>query len=144
MSSSDAKIIILGDFNDETDNASIDSVLNAKSQAPFNPADLVNMSAEQDRNGIGTYHYYKTNEWNMLDQMIVTSNLLSDFNGGLMTKSSQMQIFSPDWILEKDKKGNNIPFKTYAKGYNGGYSDHLPIYQYFYWKCKLKKYTDSL
>lgn len=135
-SNNDAKIVILGDFNDETNNLSIDSVLNAKAaSSPFYMS-LFNMSTQLDNKGIGTYHYWKTNEWNMLDQMIVSTNLQGDFSGGLMVKSWEMQIFSPDWLMHKDKKGKKTPSKTYGKGYYGGYSDHLPIYQYFYWKCK--------
>ena len=138
-SNSNSKIIIVGDFNDETTDKSIKKQLRAKNDFPLVNMDLVNLSANADAKGIGTYHYWKTNEWNMLDQMIITSNLLIDFKGGLMVESNEMQIFSPDWIMHTNKDGSKTPAKTYGKGYYGGYSDHLPVYMYLGWKCKLKK-----
>jgi len=126
-----AKIVILGDFNDETDNQSITKVLGTEnSDSP-----LFNMAQADDDKGIGSYHYWKSNEWNMIDQIIISKALLNA-TSGLLTKEKAMQIYREEYILHKNKDGEMVPAKTYGKTYYGGYSDHLPVYQYFYYKCK--------
>jgi len=132
-----AKIIIVGDFNDETDNESITKVLGLKdSNSP-----LFNMAQADDNKGIGSYHYWKTNEWNMIDQMIISKALLNA-ETGLVTKEKSMQIYRADYLLHKNKDGTKVPAKTYGKNYYGGYSDHLAVYQYFYYKCKGERIKD--
>ena len=128
-----AKIIIMGDFNDETDNKSLTEVL--KASKDIKNTTLYNTSASLDEQNIGTYHYWKTQEWNMLDQMIISQGLIQA-ETGLIATNFEMKIFNPDWLMHTDKKGAKTPSKTYGKGYYGGYSDHLPIYQYFGYKCK--------
>ncbi len=128
-----AKIIIMGDFNDETDNKSITEVLGALNAIDNTP--LYNMSASLDEQNIGTYHYWKTKKWTMLDQIITSPGLIRS-KTGLIATEFKMKIFNPDWLMHTDKKGAKTPSKTYGKGYYGGYSDHLPIYQYFGYKCK--------
>ncbi len=131
----DAKIIIIGDFNDETTNRSIKNILGASADINDNNSQLFNMAAKQDADSLGSYHYWKTKEWNMLDQMIISKGLLNA-KTGLRATNTEMMIYKPEWILHTDKKGMKSPSKTYGKGYYGGYSDHLPIYQYFMYKCK--------
>jgi len=126
-----AKIIIIGDFNDETDNKSITQVLGASTDSD---AVLYNTSAKEDAQQLGSYHYWKTKKWNMLDQMIISKGL-RNATDGIMATNLEMHIFKPQWLLHKDKDGAESPSKTYGKGYYGGYSDHLPIYQYFEFDC---------
>ena len=131
LTDANAKIIIMGDFNDEPSNKSITDVLGANGDKD---ATLFNTSLAQHNEGIGTYHYWKTGKWNMLDQMIISNGLLNA-KDGIITTDNRMKIFKPDWILHSDKDGNKSPSKTYGKGYYGGYSDHLPIYQHFGFQC---------
>jgi len=131
--SPNAKLLILGDFNDETDNKSITEILGAKDQIGINNS-LFNMAAKQDKQSIGTYYYHGDKEWNMIDQMIVSSTFYA--NKGLQIKSQEINIFNPDWLLLTEKDGNKTPNKTFGKDYYGGYSDHLPFFQYLYYQCK--------
>ncbi len=126
-----AKIIIVGDFNDETDNQSITKVLGTRDSS----SPLFNMAEADDMKNIGTYHYWKTNEWNMIDQMIISKGLLNA-KTGLVTKDKSMNIYRADYLLHKNTDGEKVPAKTYGRKYYGGYSDHLPVYEYFYYKCK--------
>lgn len=130
-----AKVIILGDFNDETDNESIKTILGATADKSRKEPYLYDMATLQDQNKEGSYYYWRTKEWNMIDQMIISSSLLKATTG-LQTIDDNMNIFRPEWILHKEKNGTMSPSKTYGRGYYGGYSDHLPVYQYFYYKCK--------
>ena len=119
---SGAKIIISGDFNCNPDDKVIKSLIC--------PADLIrsmiNLSDSLYNHGFGTYRYLGT--WEMIDQVIVSSKLLSD-NIGIYTEPKLLRIFKPDFLLKKDTKyPGSSPFSTY-KGYKyqGGYSDHLPV-----------------
>ncbi len=122
------KIVIMGDCNDEPSNKSIKDVLlanNTKNNA--NKKDLYNLMYDKHLNKEGT-HFYKT-AWNMLDNMIVSQQLLDD-KKGFHTDYEGGTIFKPEWILYKNQKtGEQSPSRSYAgKKYVGGYSDHLPVY----------------
>jgi len=60
--------------------------------------------------------------------MIVSKSLYLNTNG--LRTSKSMTIFDPDWILEDDKKYlGKKPFRTnLGYKYNGGFSDHLPVF----------------
>ncbi len=120
-----ANIIIMGDFNDETNNNSIMKTLNAK-PVLHNIAftDLVNCSAGADAEGKGTYNY--RGNWNMLDQMIVSGNL---FNKESKIQTGEFGMFQEEWMMFKSDKYGWTPNRTYGgPNYYGGYSDHLPVY----------------
>ncbi|MFK7908634.1 MAG: hypothetical protein AB8B69_26120 [Chitinophagales bacterium] len=121
-----AKIVIMGDFNDETDNKSIVQTLGAKvNSKALQNKELFNTAAALDKAGKGTYNY--KGNWNMLDQIIVSGNLLNDKKG--LNSSSKMVIFQEDWMMYDDKKKGKVPSRTYGgPNYYGGYSDHLPVY----------------
>lgn len=122
----EAKIVCMGDFNDEPNNKSIIDALGAKSlDETVQANDLLNLAAKDFSLGLGSYHYWKENKWNMIDQAIINGNMYQD-NEGLSLIDYKMHIFKPEWILHK-----GVPNKTYGKYYYGGYSDHLPVYLKF-------------
>ena len=131
-----AKVLIMGDLNDEPNNVAVEKILYAH-PLKFSKKDtsLINICYNKKLQGKGSYHYWKTGEWNMIDNMILSGNL---FNAkkGLTAIEPNIHIYRPDWVLHKDKKGIVSPSKTYGRGYYGGYSDHLSIYTYLYFKCK--------
>lgn len=117
-----ANIIIMGDMNDETDNKSVEEVLNAK--APNKKGQLINCMAELDEAGKGTYNY--RGNWNMLDQIILSPHLYNS-TGNLSYKNTV--IFQADWLMFAHDKYGLTPSRTYGgPNYYGGYSDHLPVY----------------
>jgi len=62
----------------------------------------------------------------MFDQIIITQNLLNETNG-LNYKGSHVFVNS-DLIVNEGKYAG-YPFRTYVgKRYDGGYSDHFPVY----------------
>jgi hypothetical protein len=71
----------------------------------------------------GTHKYQS--EWSVLDQIIVSGNLL---NSGRL-KPESAYIFKAEFLLEVDKRNMNLkPKRTYSGlRYNAGYSDHLPV-----------------
>jgi len=107
-----AKVLIMGDFNDEPDNKSVYDVL-VKGELYNAMFNKISVSA-------GTNRY--RNKWNMLDQIILSNTL--------KRKMSEAEIFKRDWLFSEDKNGErkNL-FRTYQGPiYKGGYSDHLPVY----------------
>lgn len=123
-----AKIVIMGDFNDETQNRSVTEILRVKNDAnDLNKSDLYNTSYPLDEAGKGTYNY--RGKWNMLDQIIVSEALLQS-KKGLRTVDQQAKIYQEKWICYYDKKKKqSVPSRTYGgPNYYGGYSDHFPTF----------------
>ena len=68
-------------------------------------------------------------EWGLLDHLIVSGSLLNPANS-FSTSENKATVSNLPFLLTEDKKyGDKEPFRTY-KGmkYQGGISDHLPIY----------------
>jgi hypothetical protein len=120
-----SKIIIMGDFNDTPFDKSIAETLGA--EPPINPVDsrLYNLALPLAKQGKGT-NKFRT-KWDLIDQFIVSGNLLK--SNGLHTTTASFSIFSPSFLLEKDKTylGEKLNRTYIGYKYHGGFSDHLPI-----------------
>lgn len=122
-----AKIIIMGDFNDQPEDESLKEHLGAA-----NPLDnskksgLYNLSYNWLKTGMGTLKY--RSQWFVFDQFIVSSSLL-DENDGVHTKKEWAMVSKDRFFFEKDlTHGGEKLNRTYTGyQYNGGFSDHLPI-----------------
>ena len=75
----------------------------------------------------GTYKYQGV--WSVVDHLIVNGRLLNNANS-THVKNSNAYIYNESFLLEKDEKYYGMkPFRTnIGPRYNGGFSDHLPIY----------------
>lgn len=124
-----ANIIITGDFNDYPNNKSMTDVISAKQNFDnIAPNNLYNLSDHLNKTkGIGSHKYQ--GEWGVLDQFIVSGNMLNT-NNKMHTSTSDIHIFNKDFLLESDESYYGFkPFRTYTGfKYNGGFSDHLPTY----------------
>ncbi len=121
----DARIIIMGDLNDEPGDQSVRSGLHALPvEGKIKPYSLYNLMYKEYEDGEGTL-YYK--DWDMFDQFIVSSALLNA-SKGIEVSKNKGNIFNPEWLMFKSKDGTLRPNRTAAKDYYGGYSDHLPVY----------------
>ena len=122
-----ANIIIMGDFNDDPSNKSIARTLHALpiSQKP-KAKKLYNLFRHFEKK-TGSYKY--KGQWNMLDQIIVSGNLISGA-GSFKVLPHTATVFSRNFMLTVDKtNGGKRPLKTFnGIKYEGGYSDHLPVY----------------
>jgi predicted extracellular nuclease len=130
-----ANIIIMGDFNDEPSNISIAQTLNAQPVTQnANSRNLYNLFRHFEKiNKTGSYKYGK--QWNMLDQIIVSGNLISG-NKIFRVLPNTATIFSRDFMLTDDKThSGKRPKKTFhGRTHEGGYSDHLPVFVDFTFK----------
>jgi len=121
-----AKIISMGDLNDDPIDDSLKKVLKTvgdiekvTSEVLFNPMEQIYKKGE------GSLAY--RDKWNIFDQIFFTGNLISD------TKETysfwNAGIFNPSYLVTNSGKYRGYPFRTYAGGnYTGGYSDHFPVY----------------
>lgn len=131
---SDFKVIIMGDFNDEPTNRSMTRGLSAlNKRRNILPGEYYNLYYDlHNMEGKGTYNYRGT--WNMLDQIIVSHNLLEQADG-LTARFESGRIFREEWMLYvSERYGDQLPSATYGgPQYYGGPSDHLPVYVEFTW-----------
>lgn len=122
-------ILIMGDFNDYPTNRSILQTLKANllNNSPVSSKELYNLTYNFHTQGKGTHKH--EGEWGMLDQFIVSGNLLESTQKPY-TSQQDVYIFDADFLLENDDKYlGKRPFRTYVgMKYHGGFSDHLPIY----------------
>ncbi|MFO7447448.1 MAG: hypothetical protein R6W90_13845 [Ignavibacteriaceae bacterium] len=129
-SNPDAKILIIGDFNDEPNNKSISETLGAvplNCSSPDNEendsSSLFNTSFSLFEKGEGSYKYQE--DWNMLDQIIISRAFIS---GNFRYECNSFGIFKPDFLLTKSGKYEGTSVPTYGgSNYLGGYSDHFMV-----------------
>lgn len=121
-----AKIIIMGDLNDNPDAKSIKEVLNAKGKLKeVTDGDLFNPMFKLYRDGIWSYLYQDSP--NLIDNIIISSGLLNAKSNSY--KYTSAHIFRAKFMFSTSGSYNGYPLRTYASGvYQGGYSDHLPVY----------------
>lgn len=119
-------IIIMGDMNDEPANRSLSEVLNAQSNKvlPENQQ-LVNLMYDEFETGKGSYNYQ--NDWNMIDNMVISGALINKTTG-LKSKLDNGFIFRQPFMEFKNNNGEISPNRTYGREYYGGISDHFPIF----------------
>lgn len=126
------KLIILGDFNDYPKNQSIAQVLEAVAPPRMPaPCKLYHLLARKAlRRDFGSYKYQ--GEWGLLDHLIVSGTLL-DASSNFFTDETKADVVRLPFLLIKDEKHGEVqPFRTYyGMKYQGGYSDHLPVYTDF-------------
>jgi endonuclease/exonuclease/phosphatase family metal-dependent hydrolase len=141
----EARVIIMGDFNDYPENRSIREVLGVRllgdtsDKRAYNEDALYHLFAHQAAgngkgrkkhaefgDGYGSYKYQ--GEWGILDHLIVSGKLL-DAGARFHTSEDQADVVHlPFLFVEDEKSGGLQPFRTYnGTRYQGGYSDHLPV-----------------
>jgi len=122
-----ARIIIMGDFNDEPTNKSLMSVLQASNKRKNQAVgEFYNLFYDQHNlNPSGTY--YSEGGWKMFSQVIVSWNLLSAVEGYRCSFESA-HVFKKEGMLYKTDKGEELPYRTYdGIKYIGGPGEHLPV-----------------
>ncbi len=118
-----ARIIIMGDMNDEPANKSLLETLGAKS--PDSGAKLVNLMMADDTAGLGTYFY--SGNWNMLDNLVVSGEMITGKR--MKIENQKGNIYSNDWMIFTNKNGDKTPNRSYVGNkYVSGVSDHFPVY----------------
>lgn len=119
-----AHIIIMGDMNDEPEDASIAEIIGAADPGNSN-SDFINLMIPENNAGRGSYKY--KGKWKMYDNLIVSPGLL-DYKG-FRCIEKRGYVFHHDWMEYTDRNGKIQPDRTYeGMNYYGGVSDHFPVY----------------
>ena len=120
LENTDAKIVVIGDFNDNPSNNSIKSMV--ENSNLYNPMETLRSFSRGT-----TYH---NRQWNLFDQIIISTNFF--INSTTQLEFETANIFDEDFLKIFKGKFKGAPFRTYAgKKYNGGFSDHFPVYAIF-------------
>ncbi|MDO5036166.1 MAG: endonuclease/exonuclease/phosphatase family protein [Porphyromonas sp.] len=124
----DAKIIFMGDLNDDPTNKSVVEVLQAKSRKEeVRHQGLYNPSRSLFDSGVGTLAYQ--NKWNFFDQMIVSHGLLTDDYNEL--GYWKMEVFNRPFLIQQEGRYKGYPHRTFdGNTFINGYSDHFPVITY--------------
>ncbi len=123
-----AKIIMMGDFNDNPTNKSFKSILKTSAtRSKTQLKRLFNPMYTMFKDGFGSAAY--RDQWSLFDQIIVSSALLNKNDKGYQFYKAG--IFNPDYLITRHGKYKGYPFRSYANGlFTNGYSDHFAVYAY--------------
>lgn len=123
-----AKIIVMGDLNDDPINISIKEVLNAKADKhDVEFKGIYNPFENFYKRGLGTNAY--RDAWSLFDQIMMTQPLLEkDYSSFRFYKAF---IYNKNYLTTKRGRWKGYPFRSFADGgFTGGFSDHFPVYIY--------------
>ena len=112
-----ARIIVLGDFNDNPTSKSVKRLVNQhKLQNPF--------EALRSFSRGSTIH---NKQWHLFDQILLTTSFFNVEKNSLSFNSAN--IFDAAFLKNSEGKHKGSPNRTFqGNRYHGGYSDHFPVY----------------
>jgi len=121
----DARIIAMGDFNDDPVDLSLKQVLKVKGhRKKLDSLDLYGPMEKMYKKGMGSLAY--RDKWNVFDQIYMSADFTTTTASYRFWKAG---IFTPPYLFDTTGKYKGYPLRTYAGGnYIGGYSDHFPVY----------------
>jgi hypothetical protein len=124
-----AKVIIMGDLNDDPVSPSVAQVLNAKGkEKDVRKGGLFNPWVEMYKKGYGTIAWQ--DGWNFFDQIIISHAWLNKDQDGFFYY--QPHVFKKEYMVENIGRYKGYPMRTWdGNTYRGGYSDHFPTYIIF-------------
>jgi hypothetical protein len=123
-----AKIITMGDLNDDPTSPSVKDVLKTKKKREkMDIKELYNPMEEMHKKGLGTLAW--RDGWNLFDQIIVSTELTTkDYSSYRLYKTG---IFNKTYLANPRGRYKGYPYRSFSGGgFTGGYSDHFPVYIY--------------
>ena len=123
-----AKIIIMGDLNDDPTNTSVKKYINTSADINnvkdgqfYNPME----NKYKKGNGTGAYN----DVWSLFDQLMLSKPFLNPASD--TWTFSTAKIYKKPELIQTYGKYRGYPKRTFAGGsWLGGYSDHFPVYLY--------------
>jgi hypothetical protein len=121
-----AKIIYMGDLNDDPVNESVMKGIKASAKkTDTTSALLYNPMWSLYKEGIGTLAW--NDSWNLFDQMLMTTSFMALSQNGFSYHA--VRVFNKPYLRQDSGNFKGYPFRTFAGGsYIGGYADHFPVY----------------
>jgi hypothetical protein len=121
-----AKIVVMGDLNDNPTNKSLTEGLRAKGSVQnLNPGDFYNPMYSLYKKGIGSNAWRDT--WSLFDQLVISQGLLGDDYSTYKFRTAK--VYYKVEMTQRSGRFKGYPWRTYVGGeHHGGYSDHFPSY----------------
>ncbi len=122
----EAKIILMGDLNDDPNNESVADYIRAKGKIKkMADGDMFNTMYAHFKAGNGSLAY--RDSWNLFDQIIISKSLTSlDASSYVFHKAV---VYNKEHLKQKSGRYKGYPLRTHAAGqYLNGYSDHFPVF----------------
>lgn len=114
-----ARIMVMGDFNDDPESDSLKQLVGTTF---YNPMELLLTRDE------GSVNY--RGDWYLFDQILLSHNFMRQHGNGF--RFQKAAIFNPEHIQEYKGRRKGNPFRTFlGRRYAGGFSDHFPVYAIF-------------
>ena len=111
----DGKLVIMGDFNTDPDDPHLNKIVKRRH--------LIHPAAQLFKQQKGSLNHH--GDWHLFDQILFSSNF--ENSKGFCLKN--FEIFNPKFLKVWQGKNKNNPYRTYkGQTYQGGYSDHFPVY----------------
>ncbi|NNK40689.1 MAG: endonuclease/exonuclease/phosphatase family protein, partial [Winogradskyella sp.] len=124
-----AKILIMGDLNDDPTNDSVKKILKTKKDKKRVPLKGIYNPFEKmfTEKGYGTTAY--RDAWSLFDQIMLTKPLIEDdYSSYRFWKAG---IYNKAFLSNKRGRWEGYPFRSFADGgFTDGFSDHFPVYVY--------------
>jgi len=131
-----AKIVLMGDLNDNPNNKSVREILKAKANRKdaglkgiYNPFE--NMFI---KSGFGTTAY--RDSWSLFDQILVSTPLVKkdDYSSFKLYRAG---IYNKLYLVESRGRWKGYPKRSFSDGgFSDGFSDHFPVYVYLIREAK--------
>lgn len=130
MKDPNAKIVIMGDLNDDPFNHSCAEVLGArKDREAVEPQGFFNTMWKTLDRGIGSLAY--NGSWNLFDQIIISGPLAHAERSSKKWSYWQAEIFNKPFLTVQEGKEKGTPLRTHKGGvWLDGYGDHYPTMIY--------------
>lgn len=123
-----AKIITMGDLNDNPTNESVKEILKAeRKENKVGFKGIYNPMEEFFKQGLGSNAY--RDSWSLFDQILFTQPFLEkDYSSFRFYKAG---IFNKSYLTNKRGRYKGYPYRSFADGgFSDGFSDHFPVYIY--------------
>ncbi len=123
-----AKIIVMGDLNDNPDNLSVVKHLRTnKNKNKLKDGELYNIFYKTYKKGVGTTAY--RDAWSFFDMLFVSPGLISKDKSTYMFWKAN--IFRKKFLLDNTGRFEGYPKRTFSfDRFQNGYSDHFPTYMF--------------
>lgn len=123
-----AKVLIMGDLNDNPTSPSVKNVLGAKGKKKnVKEGDIFNPMTQFYKRGIGTTAY--RDSWSLFDQIMLSYGWIPKDQKGY--RFYKAKIFNKNFLIQKKGHFKGYPFRTFAGNeFLHGYSDHFPVLLY--------------
>jgi hypothetical protein len=121
-----AKILSMGDFNDDPTNSSLKKILKTKkNKSSVSLKGLYNPMERILKKGGGSNAYRDV--WFLFDHIFMSKPFLKKDNSGY--RLYRAGVFNAPFLINKEGRYKGYPFRSFSYGkFLNGYSDHFPVY----------------